>query len=397
MITPRQMTADSDGLEVGSAHWERARLECPDTEPLRVLLLASGSSTHTIKWANALSRHGIEVHIAYCGGHDNLIQELDSALVLHSLPIRAPFGYIGNLLPLRFLIKRLRPSIVHAHYASGYGTLLRFLGRRPSILSAWGSDVFLVPERNWLARRVVRKNLQAASVVCSTSEVMASRVAEIANDGEMRIEVVPFGVDLECFRPVKFHEARPGITFGVVKSFKPLYGIDVIIRAFAAAQTDLEALGCGPAKLVLVGDGPQRLELENLVVELGIQDQVLFAGAVPNADIPALLSSFDIFVQASYTESFGVAIIEAAACGIPVIATNAPGFVEVLGGGKFGLLVSRGNVEEMASAMIALGSDSRARTRLAASGRTHVEEQYDFKENVRSMISIYRQLGEGGA
>lgn len=362
---------------------------------MRVLLLASVNSIHTVRWANALCAQGVEIHVACCCGHNALVARLNPVIPVHELPVASPMGYVANAMPLRSLARRIRPDVVHAHYASGYGTLLRAARLRPSVLSVWGSDVFRVPERNPIARHVVRKNLQFPTVICSTSAVMAAQARAVAEDEDLVPEVVPFGVDLSEFSPGD-EDGRSGIAFGVVKSFKPIYGIDLIIRAFASASMELDGSGHGSTSLVLVGDGPQRPELEALAAELGIGEKVTFTGAVSNSDLPAILRTFDIFVQGSYTESFGVAIVEAAACGVPVIATDAPGFVEVLGGGDFGVIVPRGEVDSLSQVMVALGSDPEARKRMGAAGIANVEQRYDFHENVRDMISIYRRIvGEG--
>lgn len=125
-----------------------------------------------------------------------------------------------------------------------------------------------------------------------------------------------------------------------ISNFRPVKRTEDVVRIFNRVQKEI------PSKLLMVGDGPDRLKTENLVKELGIEDKVLFLGN--STEVAKILCYSDVFLLPSETESFGLAALEAMAASTPVISTNAGGLSEVNVGGKTGYLSNVGEVEEMA-------------------------------------------------
>ena len=304
---------------------------------------------------------GCDVHLAFLPEHSPALHDLDPRIVLHPLPGRGQAAYFTQAGAVRRLWRRLRPDVVNAHYASGYGTLLRVARLRPSVLSAWGSDVFEFPDRGRWQHLLVDGNLRFPDAVTSSSEVMARRIGEVTS-GRVSARVIPFGVDLGVFRPGEERAAGSPIRFGIVKTLEPVYRIDVIVQAFAAY---LRSAGAPPATLDIYGGGYLAADLRALTADLGVSADVTFHGPIPHADVPAALRALDVFVLASDTESFGVAAIEAMASGVPVIASDCPGFVEVLDAGRYGVLFPRGGRRRAGRTHAAAGDrrDPAARSR----------------------------------
>jgi glycosyltransferase involved in cell wall biosynthesis len=192
------------------------------------------------------------------------------------------------------------------------------------------------------------------------------------------IAITPFGVDLERFSPAPRPENRP-LTVGIVKSLAPKYGVDLLVRAFAGLPP-----GC---RLLIVGDGPQRAGLEALTRELDIAERTEFAGAVPHADVPRWLNRLDIYTAPSRldSESFGVAVIEASACALPVVVSDAGGLPEVVRDGETGLVVPRDDVPALQAALLRLVHDAPLRERLGRAGRAHVTRAYAWAHCVDLM------------
>ena len=144
-------------------------------------------------------------------------------------------------------------------------------------------------------------------------------------------------------------------------------------------------------KLIIAGRGKDESELKSLASELGIAEDTVFTGAVQHEKVPEIYSHIDAAVFLSREESFGVAAVEAMACGCPVIASDAEGFKEILEGGA-GIIVRKENWQEAAEAMVSLASDEGMRKRLASAGRKRVLEKYDWHSNVATMLGEYRKL-----
>ena len=207
--------------------------------PRRVLLVSAANSIHTARWANSLSEAGVEIHVATT--IDALGQRYAPEVTVHRLPTRGRLTYVADAPALRRLVDRLRPDLVNAHYVSNFGTLTRLamLGSRvPWLLTAWGSDVYRVPEQDALHRRMVRANLRAATAVASSSQAMADRIHELTPD--VVVHLTPFGIDTDVFGPPAVPARHPGgpLVLGTVKGLEVTYGVDVLIRAFALARQE---------------------------------------------------------------------------------------------------------------------------------------------------------------
>jgi glycosyltransferase involved in cell wall biosynthesis len=308
---------------------------------------------------------------------------------LHALPFQGVWGYVANAWTLRRLSARLGTGLLHAHYASGYGVLASLSGCRPRLVSVWGSDVFEFPEISFLHRALLRWVLRSADAVACTSQALQTRVRNLIGPG-CTTALTPFGVDWLPV-PAAHSEKGQALCVGTVKTLAPAYGIDLLLRAFARirkARPD-DAI---PLRLRLVGDGPQRAELERLATELRIAEQVDFVGAVPHAQVAAELQRIDVFVAASRQESFGVAVLEASAAGLPVVVTRVGGLPEVVEDGVTGVLVAPDDVPALAGAIGRLLDDAPLRVRLGAAGPGWVAARYAWPRCVSTMLALYGSL-----
>lgn len=359
---------------------------------MRVALLSGQNSIHTVRWANALAERGLDVHVLTQHDPGDVLR---SDVAVYRLRAQGSLGYFANVFELKKLLRQIRPDLLNAHFASGYGTLARLSGFRPLLLSVWGSDVYDVPRRSFWHRRLVRKNLLAADRVVSISHCMARQTRSIAPAlGD--VSIVPWGVDLKKFRPLPAAAQTDVITLGTVKTLLPKYGIDILIRGFAHCR---ELLRSEPRRLQLriVGGGAQRDELIALTKQLQLTNCVEFVGHVPHARVCEELNRLDIYCAASRlaSESFGVAVVEASACERPVIVSEIGGLPEVVEHGQTGLLVPPEDPASLGRAMCRLVNDAALRRSMGQAGRKLVEERYDWNDNVRQMIQLYEEVIQG--
>jgi glycosyltransferase involved in cell wall biosynthesis len=202
--------------------------------------------------------------------------------------------------------------------------------------------------------------------------------------GGKKVSLTPFGVNLEVFQPVTRKEKKI-IVIGATKSLEPVYGLGYLIRAFAKLQNP-------GFRLLLVGDGSLRGKFEKLAANLKIADRVELAGRVAPNEIPAYLQRMDILVNPSLRESFGVSVLEAQACEIPVIASNTGGLPKVMRDGVTGFLVPPEDVNAIAEKIELLASNGDLRKRMGKAGREFVRKNYDWNENVNIMEKLYDSL-----
>ncbi|HEF8774845.1 glycosyltransferase [Providencia manganoxydans] len=364
---------------------------------MKIVLLSAASSIHTVRWANGLDSIGHEIHVI---SQHPLIDSFNPTVKVHLLPYRGALGYFTSVFSVKKLLKKINPHIVNAHYASGYATTARLVGYHPWLLSVWGSDIYDFPNKTYIHKWLVQKNLRAADHVASTSYCMATETRKLVpelND----ISITPFGVNLNDYsdlQPVSPIQ-KEKLVIGTVKTMKPKYGIDTLIEAYSILikrfrdNTDNLKPAIPLLELRLVGGGEQTKQLQLLATNLGISDSVKFVGQVPHSHVPKELEKLDIYVALSRldSESFGVAIVEASASGRPVIVSDAGGLPEVTVDGETGIIVPRDNPIAAADALEKLILNPELRHSMGINGRLHAAKYYSWDQCIYTMLDVYQK------
>jgi len=362
---------------------------------VKIIFLSAANNIHTVRWVNALADRGHEVHLIFQQNHKPSDNEISDKVVLHCLKYPGNIGYFLNSIELRKLYKEIKPDIVNAHYASGYGTLARLAKLKPLILSVWGSDVYDFPYQSKINMKIIKKNLLYADIVASTSYCMANQVRKLLDSDHIDIKVTPFGVDLEKFSRKGNTKKGEKICIGNIKALAPKYGITDLIKAIKILKERLENSGLTDIsdKIIthIYGDGEQKEEIIELIKQLQLKDTIELKGRIPNSEVPMALGKIDIFCVTSIldSESFGVAAVEAMAMELPVVATDVDGFKEVVDDGNTGIIVERKNPAAIAEALEKLVLNEELRIRMGRNARQRVIELYDWNKNVDAMLQVY--------
>jgi glycosyltransferase involved in cell wall biosynthesis len=354
---------------------------------VRIAHLSVGD-VFSAKWTASQALDGHDVHLIT---QEAPLEPPGPLVTCHRLRFPRPFGYCLNAWSLKRLLQRIRPDLLHVHYATGFGTLGRLSGFRPCVLSAWGSDVLHAPSQSRILRVMVNQNLKHYDCVCVTSRVMERAIRRLVPS--LNSIVTPIGVDTRVFAP-RDRSADAHLTVGTVKTMDPIYGIDYLLQAFAAVKkrlSDSHDDRTGDLRLSIVGGGPSLEEYRKLAGNLGIADVTTFHGQLPNAMVPNLLSGMDIFVALSRSESFGVAVVEASSCGIPVVASDVGGLPEVVKDKETGFVVPPGDIEKAADALERLICDRELRLNLGERGRAFVQQNFEWARCHEMMYGVYRE------
>ena len=241
----------------------------------------------------------------------------------------------------------------------------------------------------WLLRIFLRFALKRADLVCSTSKFMAQQTLKIQKP-QKPIEIVPFGIDCRLFKPsAKPKEYAGEFRIGFVKAISRIYGLDYLIEAMPKICKSVPN-----AKLIVIGKDFEMMKdkLVNLSEKLGVAQNIEFKGFVPKEQIPQIMNSFDVLVNPTIVEeSFGVAVLEAEACGIPVVATNVGGVPEVCVDGKTAFLVPAKDADALADKIILLAKDPALRQKMGIEGRNFVLKNYNWEDNVDKMLKLFAE------
>ena len=366
---------------------------------MKLVLLSDPDSVHTARWATSLALKGLEVYIIGLSPITNSIYyshknikvydlDIDSKDVKQSSGLFSKLKYLKTLNKVKSLIREIKPDIIHAHYATSYGLLGALSGFHPFIISVWGSDVFIFPKKSVIHKKILKFNLKKADIILSTSHAMAKETA-LYTDKD--IEVTPFGIDLDKFKPMKVESifSENDIVIGTIKSLEPEYGIEYLIRAFKIVVEKNISL---PLKLLIVGAGSLEAKLKKMVYDSGLSEYTVFPGKVPFDEIPKYHNMIDVPVFVSNSESFGVAVIEASACEKTVVVSDVGGLPEVVENNVTGVVVPPRNEIETAKAIEKLVLDKSLRGKMGKAGRERVKKLYNWEDNVKQMIEIYRKV-----
>lgn len=365
-------------------------------EKKKLFFISAASSIHTVKWVNSLSKN-YEVHLIYCNNHQPKVDNINSNVILHRLPFSAPIGYYLNAFKLKKLYKNISPDIINVHYASGYGTLARISKLDNIILSVWGSDVYDFPNQSKTKKRILEKNVKYAKCIASTSNVMVGELKRQVDISNKKIYITPFGVDINKFYKYTSTRNDRNINVGTIKALEEKYGIEYAILAIKKVKEDLinnqEKQLADSIKYYIYGNGSQKDTLLKLIKEEGLKNDVFLMGKIPNEKVPEALNKLDIFCVTSTlnSESFGVAVVEAMACELPVIATDVDGFREVVDKDITGYIVKKKDINDIAKSLEVLIKDKELRIKMGENGRKKVIKEYDWTKNVQTMENIYEK------
>lgn len=363
---------------------------------MKVMLLADANSVHTLRWANALSARGVRVRIFSLTADSGFIGSYSTDITIVTLHKNVQYceGGLSKLSYLRSLpiilrtIRDFQPDIVHAHYATSYGLLGALSFFRPFVLSVWGSDVYSFPRRSLLHKTLIKFNFWRADRLLSTSRSMAEEVALYCKKDVL---ITPFGIDLSFFRPIDQSGSgfKDSVVVGTIKSLEPCYGIEYLIRAFSILRERNKSL---PLKLLIVGGGSLESQLRHLVAQLGVANYTIFTGPIPHSEVVKYYNMMTVPVFVSLAESFGVAAIEAGACEKAVVVSRVGGLPEVVVDQTTGLVVDVQDPMDTALAIERLILNDTERLRMGRSARAWIADNYEWNDNVQTMLNIYLGL-----
>jgi len=277
-------------------------------------------------------------------------------------------------------------DLIDAHYFYPDGVAAVMLGqyfRRPVTITARGSDVNVLPHYP-LPRRMIRWAADRAAGLVTVSAALRQRLIELGVEPG-RVTVLRNGVDVEMFRPGARDPCRRevganGLTLLAVGNLVPLKGHDLVIEALCHLPQ---------ARLMIVGEGPQKTALQELAVRQGVADRVTFVGNVPQKRLPTFYTAADILVLASRHEGWPNVLLEAMACGTPVVVSDIPGMTEIVASSHVGRLASERSAKGFAQSIMEMAHESPKREQVRQYART-----FDWASITEGQLKLFRSILE---
>ncbi len=287
-------------------------------------------------------------------------------------------------------------DLLHVHYAIPHSISALLASqmaaprRLPFITTLHGTDVTLVGnEPSYFS--ITRFSIEQSPGVTTISRYLHDRTIDVFGI-EREIRVIPNFVNCDLYHSVDDADGRARLAGPDEKilfhlsNFRPVKRVLDCIRVFARIAGDV------PSRLVMAGDGPERGPAESLARELGVADRVLFLGK--QLQVAPLLGLADVLLLPSEMEGFGLAALEAMACGVPPVASDVGGLPELVTHGHDGMLLPAGDVEGMAQATRSLLTESALHDSLASAARQTAQDKFCSTKIIPLYEEYYREICE---
>ena len=370
---------------------------------MKILFLSSAVEAlgvHEYRFLRSLLQAGYDVTLVSYHPDEVAanVKELAGLKIIHHKPrllMHLQRVFYGNRVAhFGKVLRMIKPDIVHAGNVWNYGFLGALSGFHPLLVMPFGSDILLDPIRYPYVKYINRFTINRADMITCDAITVKKRITTDYGYPEEKIVVFPWGVEFELFhRSDSFSTLRKKlkwdhrIIFITNRHFLPVYGITTFIKAFAEARKHCPAMAA-----FVIGDGPLREEVHRLVDELALNDDLHLAGRIKREEMSKYLNASDVYVSTSLSDGTSVSLLEAMACGLPVVVTNVPTNFEWVGDGINGFIVPINDISTLASKLISIAKDVRMRKQMGNSSLKIAEEYADWNKNVKKLEAIYDQL-----
>ncbi|CAN5920102.1 glycosyltransferase family 4 protein [soil metagenome] len=346
-----------------------------------------GGALQVVMLIEGLTRRGVECHLACPVGSAIAEAARPHAAAVHETVMRGDVD-VATLFRLRQLIRKVRPDVVHLHSRFGTDIWGALAARLEGVAVVHSRRVDNSEPRLWVN---IKYRLYDKVVAISNGirEVLLSEGLP-----PTQVICVHSSVDTQTYRAGRgdmawfrdeFELQDGDVTVAMVAQFIVRKGHRTLLDALPAV------LAAHPrTRVIFFGQGPQEAAMRQLVQERQLGAQVQFAGF--RNDMARVLPCLDVVAHPAMTEGLGVALLQAAACGVPIVASRTGGIPEIVQPGETGELVEPGHVGQLSAALVRVLDDSSLRSRYGSSARAHIEAGFSVDSMVEGNLAVYREV-----
>lgn len=360
-----------------------------------IMFLAPADSIHSYRWIKFFHDQGYSVSWAsFCEPAPFASELAKSVKFLRIYPSQVNIHdrfksllYLTDaVLKLRKFIKEQTPYLLHVHSVGSYGLVGRLAFFKQTIMTPWGSDILLESVfKKYLTKWILKGANMYTCDGINTEDVLVK-----FGCSRSLIHRIMFGTDTDFFSPLEKKNQNEERTINIIslRQFEPIYDIKTLIYAMHMLITKNIH-----AHLRLVGDGSDRMILENLIEKLGIQDHVDIIGRKSQIEIRDLLRNSDIYVSTSLSDSgLAASTAEAMSVGLPVVVSDSGDNKKWIEENTGGHIVMCGDVEDFADKIKCLVDDKDKRLLYGSHNRAIILEKNNYKKEMKKMCKLYGEF-----
>ena len=365
---------------------------------MRILYFSRDYTPHDHRFLTALA--GTEHQVYFLR-----LESRGHALEDRSLPPQIEIiQWVGGKAPVSFkdgprllrelnqIIRRVSPDILQAGPIQRSAFLSALTGFHPLISMSWGYDLLVDAEKNNSWRWATRYTLKHSDLLIGDCETIRLRAISYGMHPE-HIVTFPWGIDLAHYSPVtqpsssSFTDESPAFTLLSTRGWEPIYGVEVIARAFVDAAHVQPKL-----RLIMLGNGSQASLLRQIFTRGGVEEKIFFPGQVSQNDLPRYYQQADLYLSASHSDGTSISLLEAMACGKPVLVSDIPGNLEWVTPRQNGWTFPDGDDKALAQAILKAFDERKQLPEMGQSARMLVVERADWQKNFQTMLTTYEQV-----
>lgn len=299
-------------------------------------------------------------------------------------------------LKLQFLLRLLKPDIVHVHWAHFAHPVTR-TWNGPIVVTAWGSDIYRENEQPEEIRENLRKALKVADIITCDSSDIAGQITSLAEHTRMPVEVIQWGVDTKTFFPGSptaawSKEINGGPIIFSARNFTPLYNQDIVVKAFSNIRRTFPE-----AQLIMKnhnGDPAYLEKIESIVQQIGITNAVRIFDSVPYEEMADFYRASSVTLSIPSSDATPMALLEAMACGSIPVFSDLPSIREWIRDGWNGVLIQQNDANLLADKIIYLLTNPELCAEFKQRNMNIVKTQGSQTANMNRMDHIYHQLAQ---
>ena len=358
---------------------------------MRVLYFSRDYTTHDHRFLSALAKTEHQVYYLQLERRGHSLEDRPLPAQVERVPWaggQRPVDWHDGprlLTDLKRVIHQVKPDLVQAGPLQRSAFLVALSGFRPLISMSWGYDLLFDARRNALWRWATRYTLRRSAVMVGDCETIR-RLAVAYGMPDERIVTFPWGIDLRHFSPHPSTFADQPSTFKLLsaRGWEPIYGVDVIARAFVLA-----ARQCPELCLVMLGNGSQANQLRQVFLQGGVEERVIYSGHVSYDDLPHYYRMADLYLSASHSDGTSISLLEAMACGRPALVSDISGNCEWVQSGVNGWLFPDGDEQALAEAILRAVEARQRLPEMGRAARSIAEQRADWERNFKELLKAY--------
>jgi glycosyltransferase involved in cell wall biosynthesis len=362
---------------------------------MKILYFTRGQSPHDLRFLKALAGTNHQVAVLSLEEHGilnwpkgiHVLQWPEEIQILKSPSIEQLVNGFKKI------ISEYQPDIVHAGPIQRVAYIAALAHASPLLTMSWGSDILLEVDQHTTWPSITRYTLKHSHWFAADCQTVVEKARSFGYQGD--VSVFPWGVDLEHFRPSRAGELRERLgwkdqfVFLSNRTMEPLYGMDIVAKAFVSAFEKNDYI-----RLLLFGKGSQEPEIREILSSAEKEGKVYFGEFAGLDELPTIYNSADVYLSASHSDGSSVSLMEALACGKPVLVSDIPSNREWIQPGDVGWWFEDGNVDDLAEKMLQCVVRENLEE-VSSRARKLAEDRADWTKNFAILLDTYQKIFEG--